>query len=793
MSIEETKPPSSEGVKTLSDRKEGVSKSPEVTPDVKLGNEILAVLQADDPERMLAQKILERKLESEMYEPVMRLLQQLRDVSDLGERTRIVDQLSKEGVLTPQIQHGVLTALLKLTSSEKQEAETPVPGGEVKDTETTPKTSEQTPAVLEVPEELKGKSQKDLEQELSRTKKELKKLRKKKASMGIDKNTKLLIEKLEVKKRGLMVAVAAILEKPLTAAEKRQEAVVVNVKIETFESPEEKSGKELTAVLQADDPEKTLLRKILEKDIEPDAYQPIMRLLDRIKDVFDLGERAKIVDELSREGAIPPTIERGLLRAFLKDDSHATEFLRRFAAVEYKKAEEVHGEEIPHEALVKAREKLLLGFVAEAEKLQKQYSEEGRNVPEAEIQKLRGSFNALPKPFQSYIRNELGSIVLSQAEVENPEKNKFLEHTYNIVRMITGEDQERLTRSSYGLYEILYGFNEKRGTKVFARRPPTGRPPFHITGLQELTARAWEYETENPNLVLENKKFSGYLAGIEDFLLEKGPREIKEQIRKRRQESEEHRHLRKERRVILDTTREVAEKVIGGEEGIIAGLKGSVEALRGELKADVVRLAISEHPVYEQSSVMRILQAVPTLEKIKEEVESLEIGGSEAMLEKIYIPPGAENRYTSDAFNKLVEARKISLEREFLQTSDLLRRGELERLIAVAKIIIETEDSADYSLRMRLALTDGIITQEEYQGFLNFIEVNAAVIEAKARAYEAETAFLQNEFDPSRLSEARRQEYETRIVQYIHEAERLNKEAAEVRRGKKEQLYVLKK
>lgn len=564
---------------------------------------------------------------------------------------------------------------------------------------------------------------------------------------------------------------------------------------ESPESPDAQLARELVEVIQADDSESLLVRKILERKLTPEAYNPLMRLLERLEDVFDLGERARIVDELAQKGVLPQDIQRGILTAFLKDERRTTDLLSRFASKEYKKAGALHGEEIPYVALAEAKERLLLGFVAEAEKIKRAYISQGKGVPEKEVQGLRSAFNSLAKPFRNYIRSELGSIALSQVDPKEPQRelsqSLLLEDIFGTLNMLDGEEQERLARDAYGLYEMMAGYYQERDIAIFSRRTPSGRPPFHISGMQELLARAWEYEIEHPGLTRRDKRFSQYLAGLEEFLLKKGHHEIKEAIRKRKRETEEGARLREQRRTIFDVNREVAEQMLDGQ-NVFDELKGYGEKVRGDLKADVVRLGSSADPVRDHLLVARILQAIPAMEAIQKEVEDLETGGKKSLLERIYIPPGMEHRYTADAFTKLVSERRAAFEHEIEEAADQARKGELLRTIVVAQVIEETEDRVDYALRLKLAFTDGVIGAEEYQGFLNFIEVNAMIAEAKARIYEAEADFLKRQ-DASRMSERDRTDREDRISDYSFKAAKMGEYAALIRQGAKAAQPMLKK
>ncbi len=559
---------------------------------------------------------------------------------------------------------------------------------------------------------------------------------------------------------------------------------------ESLESPESRLGRELAEVLQTDEPEPLLVQKILERKIEPEAYQPLLGLVERLEGVFALGERAHIVEESVKEG-LPQNVAAGLLNALLKDERRTIELLKRFASHEYKKAQALHGEEIPHEALAEARERILGGVVSEVERLKRPYITQGKEVPEKKAMELQEFFKSLAKPFRDYIRNELGSIVLSQVAAEGPQKEKLLEDIYGTLRLIDGEEQEKLARDAYGLYEKLGRYFGERGIEIFKRLTPSGRPPFHISGMEEILKRAWEYEEANPALVRQDRQFLQALSGLQEFLAKKGHRGIKEAVYKRIKESRENVLIREERRSIFDINREVAELMVGDEPKIQAELKEYADTLKRRLKEDLSRL-VAGSPVYEFAAVSRIISAIPAVEEVQKEVDDLEKGVRRPFLERIYIPPEAENRYTADAFQKLVSERMVDFESKTPQAEDNAQRTELARKIAVAKILQESEDTVDYSLRLRLAFSEGVISAEEHQGFLTFVEVNAMIVEAKARMYEAEVDFLKRQ-DPSRMSEKDRAEREERILEYSSKARSNSEFAAFIRQGAKEARAMLKK
>ncbi len=554
-------------------------------------------------------------------------------------------------------------------------------------------------------------------------------------------------------------------------------------------SPEADLGKKILQAWQSEDPYTALMDKMVAGEMPADLYRPLEQVFTRLDGIFNFAERAAELMKIGQEGILPADLYEALLHALVGDERQSFKILAGFAGRQYAQLEEKHKGKIPREELEELKEKVLIGFVAEAEKLKKEYLDQGKEIPEEKLEPLRASVDSLNKTLKGFIRSELGSIALEKAEGRKDTAKLDKTDITAVVSILFREEQAERLEDAAALYQFLRERKKETGQRVavFSFGYAGDKPLFNITTMKDLAVGTRGWLRDNPPLPKqEAKKIKDHLRRLETFLLRAGHEEVKQQIKHLRERDTEAEGEKKERRFVLDIEKELSES-LGGKAAQERMLGLTVEQrIDTETKLQhALRELVAMNPL----GAERVLKEVLFLNNLRSKLldEGLRMVAEDPTLktaatEKIFVPSGEEHKYTAASFEKMLGEKKLELAQK-MQSAE--RKGDLKEKEAFGKevgLIDTVNQEKNIITRLQMALVSGFISAEYYNAFTTIIEATATLTELKAKNYEAEAANLQD-VDEAGLTEKQKKIRGERIRKALQNARELHELANKYREG----------
>lgn len=219
--------------------------------------------------------------------------------------------------------------------------------------------------------------------------------------------------------------------------------------------------KTLAQILRSADPETTLLGAINDGTIPDEICLELAEHLGELVKALDFDNRIEIVFALHESEVISEKTEQYLLLAILKMDEQEEISACPVAPLEADGtgASAEIAPLIPEPTLEsppptpKASEDTRIAdLIRSAAELQRQF---GTNLPEEKLSEIRQAVGELTGEEFASLRQILGSAILAQAEIPADRRWAGVVASLEIVEILLGQRQEKLTSAAFTVYEVL--------------------------------------------------------------------------------------------------------------------------------------------------------------------------------------------------------------------------------------------------------------------------------------------------------------------------------------------------
>lgn len=535
-------------------------------------------------------------------------------------------------------------------------------------------------------------------------------------------------------------------------------------------------GEHLFEVLKANNPEETLILKILEGQLPPAVYEEFRNAFSLLQKEKDIKARFGILKKLYDDGKISASFFDGLAAALFKEweEIRKEESLKEEALAERKirLGEKGKDNEKPlsrkeSEEMMRAK---LIEFLREADRLLAEYKGE---TPAAELQKIRGRLSSLGKDMRVYASSRIGALLLKEAEragadakEQEESKNRFLGH----MEILLGEDDRKRLEAAYELYKTILARRNALGkAEPYLKSRFDDRPPFNLSNMEQIWSGAsLILDTDESLSVQEKKQILSQIILLEDFLEKVGHDELKEKIRDAKLRRIEELKLIPEVQKVLEVSDELSLELLQRRNVLenIQNHQKEIEQRIREILESLVREEVSrliDSPAYAKRIIADAIFLSAIKDELSREFRSIQTQGEPA--EEIERSEAA--KYSQFYFEKILRKKEIEASGA---------SGEKKK--ALEDALSNIRKTGNYFDKLRLALLAGFINEEDYNQFLIFNEAHAAVVELKAKEREGEAAALAD-----MNKENLRNIIRNIIRKRLEEAHKLYAEAENIRSG----------
>jgi hypothetical protein len=516
--------------------------------------------------------------------------------------------------------------------------------------------------------------------------------------------------------------------------------------------------------LNSEEPMLPLVRAVTEKQLPIPAYRQLAQVLPLFEGLHDHSQRFDLVTKLTKQQAIGTDVRQALLLAIAQDQRTQLDIVKKTVkplADRINQIEQQYGKKKPEKAqseiekLIKeARPIFLNAGVVRAEQLIAQ-SDAGESIT-AEIARLREELHAYGKTMYEAIRNEMGTNALEIAvtssesvSVGNATHARLCDDEFSKISqafgIMFGEEQGDYLNAAYSLTKTLYA--EYKGTSE-----PLILGRFNIGTQHALVRKAHLYLEHNPDLPTETRESMLYqIATLERLLLERGSRKVKESISSSSDLPSRMADEEEEVRDALAAHAEFAKSELLSPERMFLELQADIRQNEKDLLWCMEQ--IEARGPFESALIDRALTLDSLLSHLRSAEEKMwdNLGGEDFPVLMEFVPEDEDLiRWSPTKFIGDLELMLHRLEKGKLSSQEMYGKKPqelkeiLNALLKKKQAKRENFYELDYHVQLRDALSNDLLTLEEYTQYVRYARGLADHLEINAKN---KSSFAQDIFD----------------------------------------------